>query len=291
MNIAIFGSCVSRDTCEYIPNAKVVEYVARQSVTSLLKPRNRSEFDLESIESPFQRRMVEGDLQGNGSRTIQAHSSELDAVLVDLVDERRGFFLFDDGSTMTNSVEVETNGLTESTEIINARHVPFGSDEHFRLWSKGFHRLSEDLEQTGLLKKTILLDIEWAQAIEGSRHPHQSWWSHISRQYRRAQRGLRKSIRGYTRDQSAYQAWMNFKNVESTEAELFAERAKRANSAYIRYRQRAGEMIPSRIQRESPELRIAKNHKWGPQPFHYRPKDYQSIAQSIVRIVEGNSDA
>ena len=38
MKIAIFGSCVSRDTAEFMPDAEVVAYVARHSVTSLETP-------------------------------------------------------------------------------------------------------------------------------------------------------------------------------------------------------------------------------------------------------------
>ena len=32
----------------------------------------------------------------------------IDVVLLDLVDERRGFWKFPDGTTMTNSIEVES---------------------------------------------------------------------------------------------------------------------------------------------------------------------------------------
>ena len=104
MKIAIFGSCVSRDTAEFIPDSDVVAYVARQSVASLDAPHGTQGIDLSELSSAFQKRMVTSDLKGNGVARIVKHADDLDLVLVDLVDERRGYWLFPDGTSMTNSL-------------------------------------------------------------------------------------------------------------------------------------------------------------------------------------------
>ena len=110
MKIAIFGSCVSRDTAEFMPEAEVVAYVARHSVTSLESPHGTAGIDLSDLTSAFQKRMVTSDLKGSGIERIVKNAGDLDVVLLDLVDERRGFWKFPDGTTMTNSIEVESCG-------------------------------------------------------------------------------------------------------------------------------------------------------------------------------------
>ena len=78
MKIAIFGSCVSRDTCEFLPEAEVVAYVARHSVTSLESPHGTRGVDLNDLTSAFQKRMVMSDLRGNGVERIVKHARDLD---------------------------------------------------------------------------------------------------------------------------------------------------------------------------------------------------------------------
>src|SRR5699024_2309999 len=125
MKIAIFGSCVSRDTCEFLPDAEVVAYVARHSVTSLESPHGTSGVDLSELTSTFQKRMVTSDLRGNGVERIVKHARDLDLVLIDLVDERRGYWLFPNGTTMTNSLEIESCGAARDARRAGARLVEF----------------------------------------------------------------------------------------------------------------------------------------------------------------------
>ncbi|RAG62714.1 hypothetical protein DN550_33470, partial [Burkholderia multivorans] len=145
MNIAIFGSCVSRDTCEFMTDGVVRAYVARQSVRSLQNPHGTDGVDLSDLTSPFQERMVVGDLEGNGARRIAEIADDLDVVLVDLVDERRGYWLYEDGSSMTNSIEVELSGAGRAARREGARLVEFGTDEHFSAWRDGFEFLVAEL--------------------------------------------------------------------------------------------------------------------------------------------------
>src|SRR5699024_3901603 len=170
MKIAIFGSCVSRDTAEFIPNSEVVAYVARHAVTSLDAPHGDKGPDLSELSSAFQKRMVKSDLKGNGVARIVKHAKDLDLVLIDLVDERRGYWLFPDGSTMTNSLEVASCGAARYARRDGARLVEFGTDEHFERWKTGFEKLIEGLSTAELRDRTILLDIEWAGAVEGVQH-------------------------------------------------------------------------------------------------------------------------
>lgn len=286
MNIAIFGSCVSRDTCEFMPEANVVAYVARQSVKSLQSPHGTGDVDLSELTSAFQKRMVTGDLDGNGVRRIVEHSGDLDVILVDLIDERRGYWQFADGSSMTNSIEVELSGAGREARRAGARLVEFGSDEHFDAWRDGFELLIKQLGDAGLTRKVVLVDVEWAAALSGAPQPRGDIASILSRHGRRLRRGAREAGRRLSKGASVSEAWEQFYSVRPTVAEEFADRALEANAKFMRYREFAKSHIVDAITRTSSELRISKDHKWGPQPFHYRDQDYISIAESIRKFAQ-----
>ncbi|MFF8895540.1 DUF6270 domain-containing protein [Brevibacterium casei] len=281
MNIAIFGSCVSRDTCEFMTDGSVRAYVARQSVRSLQNSHGTDGVDLSGLTSPFQERMVVGDLEGNGARRITEIADDLDVVLVDLVDERRGYWLYEDGSSMTNSIEVELSGAARAARREGARLVEFGTDEHFSAWRDGFEFLVAELCRAGLLEKTVFVDVEWAAAIEGSPHPRGDVASVLSRHGRRLRRGAREAGRRLSTGASVTEALRRFSDVKPTEAEEFAERAFEANEKFTRYRETAHSLLGTGVVRSSSEVRISREHKWGPQPFHYRDEDYLSLVESI----------
>lgn len=290
MNIAIFGSCVSRDTCEFIPDANVVAYVARHSVTSLETPHGTKGVDLSGLTSAFQKRMVTSDLKGNGLERVTENAKDLDLVLIDLVDERRGFWLFSDGTSMTNSLEIESCGAARDARRAGARLVEFGTDEHFNTWKSGIDKLKAGLAVAGLWERTVLIDIEWARAIDGAQHPKNNAIAKLGRHWRKLQRGTREAARGVSHGKGLGDAFARLRSVRPTEAEEFADRAAAANNVYIRYRREARSQVASSVVRSSNEVRIDRNHKWGPQPFHYREVDYLSIVDSILKRVERIGD-
>lgn len=288
MNIAIFGSCVSRDTCEFIPESNVVAYVARHSVVTLEAPHGIKGTDLSELSSAFQKRMVTSDLKGNGIARIVKHAEDLDLVLVDLVDERRGYWLFPDGTTMTNSIEVESCGAARDARRTGARLVEFGTDEHFERWGLGFERLVEGLKAAGLAGRTVLLDIEWAAALDGAKHPHHDRLAKFGRRWRKLQRGTREAGRELSNGRGVGEAWSSLSSVKPTEAEDYADRAAAANADYLRYRELARSLAVSSVVRLSNEVRIDRDHKWGPQPFHFREQDYRSIVVDILAQISNH---
>lgn len=288
MKIAIFGSCVSRDSAEFISDSEVVAYVARQSVTSLESPHGTLGTDFSGLDSAFQKRMVCGDLKGDGVERIVSNAAGLDLVLVDLVDERRGYWLFPDATTMTNSLEVESSGAALAAWRNGARLVKFGTDEHFARWKTGFETLVEGLITSQLWNRTIFLDIEWARALEGAQHPYNDKIAVLGRRWRKLQRGTREAGRGLSRGIGIGEAWARLRQVKPTEAEEFADRAANANAAYLRYREVARSMMLSTVTKTSNEVRISRDHKWGPQPFHYRDEDYRAIVSSILQCQNTN---
>ncbi|MCF2585824.1 hypothetical protein HU144_00805 [Brevibacterium sp. UCMA 11752] len=255
---------------------------------TLKLPHGHNGINLDGLNSEFQARMVKNDLDGAGLQRIVQHSTNIDLVLIDLVDERRGFWLFPDGTTMTNSIEAESCGATRDARQNGARKIEFGTQEHFDAWKLGYKTLLDGLALVGLADKTVLLEIDWAAAIQGSRHPSKKvrHLSLLSRRLRRLHRGKRDVVRAITQGSSPGQVWTRLRNVPPTDAESYADSAIAANKVYSRYFEYARKLTVRTVRRESKQLRIDPLHKWGPEPYHYRTADYRSIADEINRIYE-----
>src|SRR5699024_11900458 len=100
-----------------------------RSVVSLESPHGTKDTDLSDLTSAFQKRMATSDLKGTGVDRIVKNADELDVVLIDLVDERRGFWLYPDGTTITNSLEIESCGAARAARRGGARLAEFGDEE------------------------------------------------------------------------------------------------------------------------------------------------------------------
>ncbi|WGP06724.1 DUF6270 domain-containing protein [Bacillus subtilis] len=286
MKLAIFGSCVSRDTAEFLPNAQVVSYVARQSVTSLNTPHKAPSSEILAIESPFQKKNAISDFEGSGLKRVTEHARMLDLVLIDLVDERRGFWKFPDGTTVTNSLETEAYGYTDSAKKSGAELIEFGTEEHFRAWRRGFATLIQGIKESGLWSRTVLMDLQWAAALDGSNQPNRGLMATVGRRTRRLRRGLRHAARDIADGEDVPFALRKMLTLPPTEAEAFARRAELANFQYERYSGVARSMTKTVVSRQSSELRIDREHKWGPQPFHFRREDYKSVSAEIQQIYD-----
>src|SRR5699024_6853739 len=140
--------------------------------------------------------------------------NDLYLVLIDLVDERRGYWLFPDGSTMTTSLEVESCGAARYARRAGGLLVEFGTDEHCARWQSGFARLIDGLKEAGLWEKTILLDIEWAGAVDGAQHPQQDRIAKRGRPWRKLQRVAREAGRGLSHGRSIGEALSSLWSVK-----------------------------------------------------------------------------
>lgn len=168
LQVLIYGSCVSRDSFEYFDAEKfeLQAYHARHSLISAFSRASAESVADAQVTSRFQRRMLEEDAQALLTRRLYAGAPRPDVFLWDLVDERMGV------------VELPTGGhLTVSNELINSgvepppgtRHIPFGTDEHFALWSDSLRRFYDLLSSRGMRTRTVLLVAPWATATAAGR--------------------------------------------------------------------------------------------------------------------------
>lgn len=166
LHVAIFGSCVARDTytrLSELTSTSIDCYVARQSLLSLGNVAEWATPLTAALDSAWQRRRLQSDAEGRGLDELLDAGAESDAVLLDFVDERHGVWEID-GTVVTNSHEFVTAGGPPP----GARHVAFGSDEHLSRWRDGAISLAVTLREAGLFNRTAVLAMPWAtRSVQG----------------------------------------------------------------------------------------------------------------------------
>ncbi|WP_298752602.1 DUF6270 domain-containing protein [uncultured Serinicoccus sp.] len=161
----IYGSCVSRDTFEFLNPDRftLVEYLARQSILSALSPAPEADMPRVDLPSAFQRRMLENDWRGSLLERLTEHREHIDLVLWDLCDERHGVFRLQEGPDVfvTRSVEGMTSGLDTALEPFPTLRL--GSESHLRAFRSAARRFGKTLDDLGLRSKTLVVAPEWAE--------------------------------------------------------------------------------------------------------------------------------
>ncbi|MDK8482250.1 DUF6270 domain-containing protein [Corynebacterium sp. MSK105] len=164
----IFGGCVSRDTIAFArPNAfSLQRYVARQSLLSVGRSAQQ---DIERIDlaSPFQKRMLEGDIIGNLLAELGKYS-DMELLIWDLIVERNGVWEFPSGGIVTNSAELTRNSGGKQS-VKRARKIDFGTEEHFLRWQGAVSLFAAYLKQVNLTEKVVVLAPEWAEHFPDGR--------------------------------------------------------------------------------------------------------------------------
>lgn len=165
--VFIYGSCVSRDSFEYLDpeRFRLVEYVARQSLASAFAPAGKPLLDTAQLASQFQRRVLELDAASGLPERLETHAEQIDVLLWDLFDERLGYYESPDGGVATNTVELIRWGRETGAEP-TARLVPFGSREHLRTFVQRLHDFADLLDRTGLRDRLVLVAPSWAARTE-----------------------------------------------------------------------------------------------------------------------------
>ncbi|WP_413316668.1 DUF6270 domain-containing protein [Agrococcus sp. 1P02AA] len=171
--VLVYGSCVARDTIEFAPRDSVDlrGYIARQSLLSAgSDASSHLPVDL-GIASKFQERMIRADFAGTLHDRLDQHADDIDVLLWDLADERHGVHRFADGTFVTRSID--TIRAERVAQLLDeAEHLPFGSDEHFELWSERARQMHAMLSERGLLERTAVLQVPWAiRTTEGKPTP------------------------------------------------------------------------------------------------------------------------
>ncbi|MFC7594462.1 DUF6270 domain-containing protein [Terrabacter sp. GCM10028922] len=163
--VLIYGSCVSRDAFELSEAPPLADYVARSALGSAFSPvpsEPPAGLDLAANPSPFQRRMVQLDIEKGLPGVLGA--TPHDVLLLDLIDERLELVRTGE-SWITDSPEARTCGLDSLPED----RVRVGTDEYFALFEAGLARLVELVPPHRIVLNRVL----WAtHTTAGDELPH-----------------------------------------------------------------------------------------------------------------------
>ncbi|WP_146755156.1 DUF6270 domain-containing protein [Arthrobacter sp. AQ5-05] len=163
-NIFLYGGCVIRDSYKTVQeHVGLSGYVARQSLISAINPP--AKLREVTLESPFQSRMLNGDISSTLLHTLRRAASITDLFVMDCHVERGGVYRLRDGAFLTPSAELKMSGLLR--EISGHVHVPLGTERHTRFWENAAKRFVKRLEEYGLKDKALVIDAPWAEEDEG----------------------------------------------------------------------------------------------------------------------------
>ena len=171
--VFIYGSCVSRDTFEFLRpmGYELVDYVARQSLVSAFTVADTELLTPIDTDSAFQRRMLEDDWRGSLVTHIETQAARTDVLLWDLCDERLGVRELGRQAFVTRSVDLLSTGVDARIQD-RSTLVDFGSERHLRLWQASLATWRETLERCGLLAKLVLVAPPWAEVtLDGTPSP------------------------------------------------------------------------------------------------------------------------
>ena len=160
--VAIFGSCVSRDIYGEDRAAEVSTYLARSGLASQMMAPVQDAQILTAIASPFQRRMVQADMEKQLWGILEV--LEFERLLIHFVDERFSILRVGTKGGLALSAEMnkarETLGLPspETADLLTPR-----DSEWQALWLSGWQRLCAALRVQGRFDRLVVNRVFWAE--------------------------------------------------------------------------------------------------------------------------------
>lgn len=170
-SVLIHGSCVTRDALALPDESRfrLVDYYARSSLASAFANHGLDGVDTSTIGSPFQRRMVERDLDKQFRRGLG--EVRADVIVVDLVDERFGILVDDGAGVGTPSAELlRAEGV--SPDLYRAGP---GTVDFLLAWEAGRRRFMAEARAAGLTERIVVHQARWAErSADGARFDYQA---------------------------------------------------------------------------------------------------------------------
>lgn len=189
LNVFVYGSCISRDLVAlFEQELNCVDYIARQAwISAASSPSEAAETS--QLASPFQQRMLNADFESSALSALTDALPHADFALLDIIDDRFGVYPFGEGY-ITPSAEFGASGLRHGLDL--GKHIPFGTDLHFELWSEAARKVRESVGDYSW--KTFLLaapytdvSVDGTTIVPALEKPSDLWNDQYKRYYRLAQ--------------------------------------------------------------------------------------------------------
>lgn len=271
----VFGSCVSRDTYEFLPRDRFTlhTYVARQSLISAMSRPRPDPFPPTPALGQFQRRSLETDWSSGLMKLLAPRLSGLDLLLWDLCDERLGVYEFPDGSYCTRSVELMKSGLEESLTT-GAQLHRFGTDRHLELWTASMQAFLDELSAHPV--RVVLIALDWARATTDGRPTPSSYGLSADQAnliYPRYYQAVADTVAATP---------VSVHRVPVPQASVIGTRARLAHaSRKLPLPGRLARRVAASTAQTPP---ADAEHRWGLAPFHYAPSVYDEVSSDIQAL-------
>lgn len=162
-SVAIYGSCVSRDTIHEVESSYSVSgYVARHSLLSWGTDASHWLPAHLDIASSFQRTNILGDVRGDLMGRLDEAILRARVLLWDLVDERHGVYRFPDGTHLTRSIDILAHDQLAGM-LTGGTHLRLGSDQHLGAWKHKADMFCDELRRRGALRRLLVIAAPWAE--------------------------------------------------------------------------------------------------------------------------------
>ncbi|PMD04977.1 DUF6270 domain-containing protein [Brevibacterium paucivorans] len=160
--VFLYGGCVIRDAYELVRDEIGLSgYVARQSLISAMYPPT-TVLPKAKLDSNFQKRMVNGDIESNLYPTIRRLKDDTDLYVMDFHVERLGVQKLPDGSFITRSYELLRSQVLDSVPD-SKEIVRLGSKRHSIAFQNSVTKLARRLEMLEIKDKILVINAPWAE--------------------------------------------------------------------------------------------------------------------------------
>jgi hypothetical protein len=240
----IFGGCVSRNSLEYATkDLTIIDYFARCSLASLYSIPHCSA-ELDKVPDNFSGRSILRDASKLFLEKF-VHVNSYDVLLIDFISQRYDVLIFDDGSRLTYSSDLQRFIKSGVIAMESALRLREGSPEHLEFFRDGVNRFLVDLKRSGAYTRLRIIKAYWS--------------------------------RDYSNDCNSVVDLPKSKDATHY-SEAFLERNNQIlQGLYDQFEAEFGSSIFVNPDR----LKLNPSHKWGPAPYHYDDLFYRSICDKL----------
>lgn len=254
-NIAIFGSCCSKDpfTTTFNKNYKK-RYISnitdqRHSLISLMQDKENIDEKLLEIEPKYEGsaygvKCLKDDFYKSFIDLIL--SNEIDYLLLDLYFEiEMGIILYNGNNIITNSYHIKNTKFFQQMKNIKFINMRDNHEEYYKLWTEYCDKFFEFMKTFKPNTKVVLVEI--------------------------------RSINRFLKE-------------DGTIYEAFVEKSKKYNPLYVELEKYIKENHEVYVIPFEKNILCVDNHHWGRLDVHYENKFYKNFLKKMDKIVEKDNN-
>lgn len=163
LKIAIIGSCVTRDSFEYIDNIDITVYLSRVSLISMCSSKPNIIPEIQSNVTGFLKRTLVEDFEKKHLEVLT--SNDFDYLIIDFIDERFSLRTDVNGSYITNSQYVRSH---TNADISFPTIVPRLTHECLGKWISAAGYFTKQILKILPQEKIVIHEAYWVDGLKDS---------------------------------------------------------------------------------------------------------------------------